>query len=171
MADGRLIYWDACNFISYVNGVPDRLPHLDALLEESQQDDIKIVTSTLSIAEVAFSDAERKQGVLSEEAEAQIDALFGDREVVRLIEFHEGIAREARRLMRLAITRNQSLKPYDAVHLGSALSVPNITEFQTYDGGLDKYADDLRFPVRRPMSREPRFPLTEGKSSMNGSSE
>ena len=128
MADVRRVYWDSCNFISYINGVADRLPHLEALLDESRENGITIVTSTLSIAEVAFADAERKKGLLSEAAEEQIDALFSDRDVVWLIEFHEGIAREARQLMRRAVTRNQSLKPYDAVHLGSALSIPGMTE-------------------------------------------
>ena len=49
-------YWDSCAFLSYINGVSDRLPTLDALLEESADPDNEreIVTSTFTIAEVAF---------------------------------------------------------------------------------------------------------------------
>ncbi len=31
----RIIYWDACLFLDYIQGHPARIPILDALLEES----------------------------------------------------------------------------------------------------------------------------------------
>ena len=58
------IYWDANVFLSYVNGMPEHLPTLDTLLEGSASGNIKIYTSTLSVAEVAFATSEREQRTL-----------------------------------------------------------------------------------------------------------
>ncbi len=53
------VYWDACVFLSYINGEQERLPVIDALLEESRSGKIEIITSTVSLAEVAFAEEER----------------------------------------------------------------------------------------------------------------
>lgn len=67
--DGKpLVYWDADVFLSYVNGTPDRLPHLDAFLEKSGKD-IQLITSTISIVEVAFAKAEQDGKALDEAIE------------------------------------------------------------------------------------------------------
>ena len=51
-------YWDACVFLSYINGVETRLPILDDLLSRSRAGDCRIVTSTWSITEVAYDATE-----------------------------------------------------------------------------------------------------------------
>ena len=71
------IYWDANVFLSYVNGMPEHLPTLDALLESSASGGgIRIYTSTLSVAEVAFAASEQKQGTLDSTMEQKIDGLW-----------------------------------------------------------------------------------------------
>ena len=56
------IYWDANVFLSYVNGVPERLPTLDALLERSASGGgIRIYTTPIVAAEVAFVAAEQQR--------------------------------------------------------------------------------------------------------------
>src|SRR2546428_11732135 len=103
MPDGRKrCYWDACVFLSYINKYPDRIAELDALLAEAAKPDgqLEIVTSVLSIVEVAFGIQEQTQKVLSADTESKIDGLWAATNVVRLVEFHEGIARDARELMR-----------------------------------------------------------------------
>ncbi len=87
-------------FLSYINGHAARLPVIDAVLEESQRGDLTIITSTISLTEVAFAEMEKQNRVLEPAQEQAIDALFSDREVVTLIDFHELVAREARRLLR-----------------------------------------------------------------------
>ena len=56
---------------------------------------------------------------------------------VTLVDFHIGIGRQARDLMRGAITNNWSLKPYDANHLATAQWLSKmgigVTEFHTYE--------------------------------------
>ena len=113
----RRVYWDACVFLSYINGIDEKLPVLDALLEESRQGEIEIVTSAVSLTEVAFAEEERLKTALDSEIERLIDVLFADREVVKVAEFHELIAREARRWMRQALGNGWNLKPMDAIHL------------------------------------------------------
>ena len=53
----RLTYWDAACFTWYINGDAERLPHLQAILDEVQQSRGRqqIATSVISKIEVAFS--------------------------------------------------------------------------------------------------------------------
>lgn len=158
MPDGlQRIYWDANPFLSYINGDPDRLPVLDALLDSaSKGEDIEIVTSTISIAEVAFGRVEQTRQALDPAVERALDELWSDRSAIKLVDFDQLIARDARALMRTAITQGRRLQPADATHLASARSV-GATEFHTYDQGLYKYASDVGFTIRAPFTAKPRL--------------
>lgn len=143
-------YWDACVFLSYINGVSDRLPVLDDFLSRARKAEFEIVTSTWSITEVAFAETERDNSALDPAIEAQIDRLWADRRAIKLIEVHEIIQRKARGLMREAIARGWSLKPGDATHLASAINT-GAKRFLTYDGDLKKFAELIDMPVEEPM--------------------
>ena len=150
--DALRIYWDSCVFLSYINGYEDRLPTIDALLAQSadREDDREIVTSTFAIVEVAFDLNERAQAALDSETETKIDALWSDRHAVKLIEFHEGIARDARTLIRGAVASGRSgLRPDDAVHLASARSL-EVAEFHTYSKDLPRFADLTGLTIVEP---------------------
>ena len=151
------VYWDACVFLSYINGEQERLPMIDALLEESRSGEIEIITSTVSLAEVAFAEEERSNGALDPNIEVAIDDMFSDREVVKLVEFHELVAREARSRMRQAITNGWRLKPMDAIHLATAFHL-DATQFHTYDKPLLKYQAPVGFPINEPVTLRPRLP-------------
>ncbi len=154
----RRIYWDACVFLSYINAMPDRLPTIDALLAESAdpQNEPEIVTSTFTIVEVAFALTEKEQGSLDAAAEQNIDALWTDRSAVKLIDFHEAIARDARMLIRGAIAQGRSLKPGDATHLASARSL-NVVEFHTYSKDLSRHSDLTGLTIREPYVEQPQL--------------
>ncbi len=88
MADeARLIYWDSNCFTSYINEHPDRLPTLDAILDDAHRSSGKlvIVTSVLSKVEVAFSLEEQLTRVLVAEEEARIARLWADTSVIKLL--------------------------------------------------------------------------------------
>ena len=153
---GDTVYWDASVFLSYVNGEQERLPTIDALLEESRNGEFTIVTSTLSITEVAFAAMEKTQRALDPQVEQAIDALFADREVVTLVEFHELIAKEARRLMRRALTSGRSLKPPDAIHLATAVQ-RGADVVHTYDDRMLGYTDLTGLPIELPSTTSPRL--------------
>ena len=132
-------YWDANIFLSYVNGMPDRVPIIDDYFSRARRGECQIFTSTWSITEVAFETSEKGKRILSQDIEKKIDSLWADRSVIKLIEVSPYLQREARRLMRDGIPKGWSLKPVDAVHLASAVSdMVKGSEFHTYDN-LKKY--------------------------------
>ena len=94
----RRIYWDACVWLSYINGYPDRQPILDTLLADSASrvGDIHIVTSTVSQTEVAFALVELKDQAPDQVVEAAIDSLWKDTTAITLIEYHPVITLDAR---------------------------------------------------------------------------
>ena len=98
------VYWDACVFLHYIEGTPEWMPILDSLLEEaSETKRLVIYTSSVSITEVAFAKAEKDGQALDPSIEAEIEALWTDRSAVRLVEFSEIIARDARALLRRVV--------------------------------------------------------------------
>ena len=155
------IYWDANVFLSYVNAIPNRMPVLDALLEKSASGAIVIYTSALSHVEVAFGASEKDRNALNREVEQKIASLWADTEAVVSVEYHDAIGMIAKDLIRDAITRGQSLKPLDAIHLATAkwLLGAGITvdEFHTYDDRLFKYNDTVGYPIHEPRTPQTRM--------------
>lgn len=157
----RIVYWDSCVFLSYVNEYPDRIPVLDVLLDESSKGSIKLHTSTLAQVEVAFSASEQRREALDPQEEQRIDSLWADPEVIVSVEYHDGIGRVARGLMRNAIERGWSLRPLDAVHLATAQWLCDtglkVEEFHTYDDRLPRYTPIVGFPILEPRTAQPRM--------------
>jgi predicted nucleic acid-binding protein len=153
-----LIYWDADVFLSYINGMVDRLPHLDSFLAKSGKD-IQIVTSTISVVEVAFAKAEQDGQALDAVIEQKINLLWiPQTSPVKLIEFHQQIATGAKDLMRYAISQGWKLKPMDAIHMASAKSI-GAGEIHTYETAWDKYSAHLGIKICRPIASDPKLPL------------
>jgi len=152
----KILYWDSCVWLSYINAIPDRLPIIDALLAESasEKGKIMIYTSVISQVEVAFGIVEQTKKILDPQIESEIDELWADRDTLKLLEFHELIGLQARNFMRLGVSRGWQLKPIDAIHLATAKSIPT-SEFNTYDTDLIKYSSDLGFPVTEPHTIAP----------------
>jgi len=148
-----LFYWDSCVFLSYFNGEQHRLPTIEALLRNANVDhSIEIVTSTISITEVAYAQVEQT-GTLDPNVAAAMDTFWADRTAVMLVDCHELIARQARNLMRTALQRGWKLKPPDAIHLATAARM-GVSEFNTYDSALFKYTNDLGVVIREPYSAQ-----------------
>ena len=159
LASGRdLVYWDADVWLSYVNAVLERFPILDSLLADSSRPTggIRLVTSEVSIVEVAFAASERANRALDASVEAALDALWDDSEAVALAEYHRLIGNEARNLIRLGLTKGRRLKPNDAIHLATARRL-GVAEFHTYEKRLQTYSPESGFPIQGPTIPQPRL--------------
>ena len=78
-------YWDSCVFLSYINGIQDRLQQIeDVWIEIAEDDEKRIVTSAISVAEVACLTSEKEQSRLDPNVETSINAMwYNPREVDR----------------------------------------------------------------------------------------
>jgi predicted nucleic acid-binding protein len=151
----RVLYWDSCVFLSYIEEVPGRISTLEDVLEEiSENKDSIIFTSSMSTVEVAFSDGEKDKRKLDPEIQSKIDALWEDNSVVEMVDLSPIVAQMSRKLMRDALPHGKSLKPNDAIHLATAewlnKYVRSIDEFQTYDQKLESYGPMIGIKVCEP---------------------
>lgn len=129
-------YWDACVFLSYLEDDPDRVSHIESMLSKAAEGKIHLLTSMLSVTEVAYTSYEKQRRVLRPDEEERIEALW--QSPVMLVEFHRGIATEARTLIRDSFEGDgPTLKPADAIHAATA-SIHRADAFHTYDAKLTK---------------------------------
>lgn len=151
MADGPLrIYWDANVFLAYLLAIPEHLAVLQAIVRLARdRRDVAIVTSAVSITEVAYFEAERVSGALDPAVERRLDALWLD-PALRVEPFTTVVGRSARRLIRDSIVAGPRLRPLDAIHLATAME-SRVSEFQTFDTALHKHSGRLGFPIGTPM--------------------
>ena len=158
----KIIYWDACVFLSYVNEYPDRAATLESLLDSAGGDGAtKLYTSTLSHVEVSFGATEQQNNALDHQTEQRINSLWDVLGNVISVEFHQAIAQTAKALMREAITRGWSLRPADAIHLATAKWLADVdetpVEFQTYDDRLQKFEEIVDFTIVEPYTDRPKM--------------
>lgn len=107
--DPPLVYWDADVFLSFIDALPDRIVELESLLDASRRGEIRIVTSTVTIVEVAFGAQEQVGGAVSEETGKRIAALWTPGSPILPVEFHELLAEQARDLVRRGLSDQRSL--------------------------------------------------------------
>jgi len=154
-SDLPLVYWDACVPLAYINGEANRLPHIQGLLQDSGKN-IQIVTSILSITEVAFAKVEQDGKSPDADTEAKINKLWEIGSPIETVEFYELIAEDAKKLMRAGLPHGFSLKPADAIHLATADRL-QVTEFHTYDDvKLSNFSQftKTKFPIIQPTARQ-----------------
>lgn len=170
MLSERVVYWDSNVFLSYINGIPERVPTIRDVLAEMQESSKNfILTSSESIAEVTHMTQERTQGRLDPAAESKINAMWEDTSTVRIIDNGSHIAFIAQELIRDVIPDRWSLQPKDAIHLASAYwydqNVGELREFHTYDQGLFKYQTMIGIHIDYPHVLQHRMNL-EGENDI-----
>jgi len=147
------VYWDSNVFLHYVNQTPDKLPAIDQLLLNARNQEVEIVTSVLTVTEVAFAAQEKKQGQLDAGTEKKIQALWTPPAPVQLVEFHVLLAESARELIRSALGQGLSLKPYDAVHLATAQRM-RVRKVHTYEPKWRRYSDMIGCLIEEPSAAQ-----------------
>jgi predicted nucleic acid-binding protein len=148
----KRFYWDSNVFLSAINANPERLPVIEAILDDCDHGDVEIHTSVLSIAEVAFAEFEKRERQLSDEIETKIEKLWVPPSPVKLHEISQHVANDAKALMRRAIREGWSLRPPDAIHLATARR-REVDEFQTYDTRkLEKFSKIVGYRIIQPRT-------------------
>ena len=152
------IYWDANCFLSYLNQDPRWLPTLEILLEDANiHGAIEIVTSVLSLAEVAFGAMERLNRALDPREEARIDSLWTSPGIA-LVEVNERVARIAREIKRDDMVRGRAgRRTADIMHVASARFM-RVQAMHTTETKLHGYSNLYGFPVRDPYTPKMKLP-------------
>ncbi len=137
----QLSYWDSCLFIDFLNGSPPGEQIVSPLIAAARSGELTIVTSTLSLAEVAYVARELTDG-LDDKVEDAIETMFQDDELLTLVEYDEDIGVESRKLIRRTLGMDRRLKSADAIHLATAATVRADVLF-TFDRALIGHAQSL----------------------------
>ena len=158
MSNPPLSYLDASAVLAFLNNEAGRAEDLTALFEEAERGNVRLVTSTITLSEVAYIKA--SDATSDSEMDARIDDLLVERGIITLIECTEDIARGARRYVRQSAGQAQRLKPLDAIHLSSAAAV-GADHFLTYDSDFDAVAADVDFEITKPAPAQPTLDLRD----------
>ena len=154
-----LIYLEASVLLSYVIGMPGRVNVVQSVLEDAESGKIHVLTSTLSIAEVAYVLPSQGLGNTASN-EASIDELWTPASPIRLADVSLVVVREARSIIRQAnLNQTKRVRSVDAVHLATA-EIHDCDHFFTYEGQSTRTGwDSLIKPhVSEPYVNAPRLP-------------
>jgi len=144
-------------FFPTSNEDPDRIPTLDAILDEIlSNDNDKIVTSVISKIEVAWVATEKERRALNTDQEARFDEFWNDSSVVELVDLNDEITHITRSLLRRAMEKGWGLRPNDAIHLATAEWVGAV-EMNTYDEKLYKYHELIALDIKAPYAKQPKL--------------
>jgi len=159
-AEPTRFYWDAGLFTSYINQEPNRMGTLTQLFDECERSGgaIEIVTSFISITEVAYALTEQQKRALNDEEQTKIETLWLPESPIKLVEVYRHVVEEGRDLIREAMTKKWRLQAADAIHLASAKQKKAVEVF-TYDDRLHKFSEIIGMPVREPYTSSPRMDL------------
>lgn len=109
-------YWDSCVFIAYLRDHPSQKTHVDEilnLLQQAEHGRIRVVTSTLAVAEVRPY-ADKYDAARMEFIE---DLFLTNRPWFKLVALTRHYAGQARTIAE----RNRNLQNTDAIHIATAI--------------------------------------------------
>ena len=127
-------YWDSDVFLAWLNREPNRAPICDSILEDAKLGKCKILTSTVTFAEVYYV---KPATVFQAPKIEAISNLFAYSWIVA-VSLDRLTAELARELL-FEFGEREGLKPKDAIHLASAMRAKALGKsevFETWDGGL-----------------------------------
>ena len=152
------VYVDANVLLAYVANEENRADTVQSILEDARRSRITLLTSVLSITEVAYVPTDSGDGV-SPEGEAAIDELWTPASPVTLVDVSETAAQEARSLIRRAReTRVGGVRSADALHLASA-KLHACERFFTYENEATRQRWDtlIDADVTEPFADSPQL--------------
>lgn len=139
MSNPTRVYWDTDTFLNYLEGGHALQDHMAMVIEDWHSGKVTLVTSALTIAEVAWVRETAPNGQRRRVRPDEIDAverLFSDPTLL-VVELHAHLAREARGLV-----WSHQIRPKDSVHVASALAA-SCEAMHTFDQGLHEKSGKL----------------------------
>jgi predicted nucleic acid-binding protein len=127
MADLRYVYWDSNPFCAIFNKEAGRLDDCLKVIKAAEAGELKIVTSSVTLAEVV----KVRRGTPIPAGKEAILYDFFQNDFIVFVNVEWFIGNAARRL----VHKYPSLKPMDAIHLATAIK-GKVSEMHTYDSGL-----------------------------------
>ena len=151
-------YLDANVLIAYVADEEGRAGVVECLLEDAQNEKIELLTSVLSITEVAFVSTDQAHDPMGAGA---IDALWVPASPINVVDVSILIAREARAIIRQSKSLGAKVvKPADAIHLASA-SIHQCDRVFTYEKESTRrqWENIVHMSVEEPFIDDPRLDI------------
>lgn len=121
-------YCDSCVFLGFLNNESDKIYECKTILQAAEEGVIELFTSAFTMAEVIKIKGEAE---LDESKEHVIDQLF-KQSWIKVANFEREMAQICR-----FITWTYQLKPFDALHLATAIRL-KVDFFNTTDQALIK---------------------------------
>lgn len=156
----RRAYLDANVFIAYLANEAGRGPVLASLFEDAERGRIELLTSVLTVTEVAFVASEQASSDPTAEEDA-IAKLWVPESPVKLTDISMRVAERAREIVRMTSRSDmRGIKPPDAIHLASA-EVHGCHDFFTYEGETtrDQWERWAELTVTEPYTENPQLDL------------
>lgn len=152
MIDKPLHYLDSCVFSGFLNGEaePDNFTECESVIRAAEQGIIRAYTSVLTLGEVVYiKPAPGRDPLPVEDQEKIISQLLSSTWLERA-SFEPDMAEINRYLLRQYGGGKKALKPYDSVHLATAIRM-KVDYFDTIDGELIKRLPEaINYPPRYP---------------------
>ena len=146
----EIAYSDACIFIAVLDNEPGRADVVEAQFSALRARGVSIVTSTITLTEVAYASTE--PAPINPSDTTAIDAFMQRPRRFRYRPVSQAIALEARGLVRKAKASGaKRIRTPDAIHLATAKDVM-ADLFLTYDRALLELRMDLPFRIEEPST-------------------
>lgn len=159
----RRVYFDANVFLAFVSDEPERAGTVEELLRQAGVRSLVVLTSTVTIAEVAYGAEERLQRALDDSIERRVDELWAPGGPVTMIEASRRVLTAARGLIRVNLAAGHGrLTPLDAIHLATA-EIERADELATYEKNKHaQWTELIGLPVTEPtLVQPPRLPASK----------
>ena len=154
------VYADANVLLAYVGNEAGRADTVQSILEDARQSRVELLTSVLSIAEVAYVQTDSSAD-FSSAGDAAIDELWKPASPITLVDISETVAREARGVIRQAKQKSAgAVRSADAIHLASA-QMHGCDRFFTYehDNMRQRWETLIEASVTEPFTDNPQLDL------------
>ncbi len=134
-------YWDSCVILGWLKGEQDKVAECRAGIRAAERGDIKVITSSLTLAEVLH--LKGKDPVPKEDRE-KVRSFF-ENDYIALYDVDRTIAERAQ-----DVVWDHGIAPKDAIHVATALSLSTriaLEQFDTFDEGLIEHSGKIGQPA------------------------